>query len=88
MFTSLAFTFGMTPLTSRRTSCSRKPRSNFQGRYVLRHPWKGSADCPAGKSYFEETLPKRQKAEAQTLANLTGWDLQEIHRKAGLARAR
>ena len=24
-------------------------RSNFQGRYVLRHPWTGKADCPAGK---------------------------------------
>jgi hypothetical protein len=63
-------------------------RSNFQGRYVLRHAWKGSADCPAAKTYFEETLPKRLKDEAQTLANLTGWDLQEIHRKAGIARAR
>jgi len=63
-------------------------RSNFQGRYVLRHPWKGSAECPAGKTYFEETLPKRQQAEAQTLANLTGWDVQEIRRKAGLALGR
>jgi hypothetical protein len=63
-------------------------RSNFQGRYVLRQPWKGSSDCPAAKTYFEETLPKRLKTEAETLANLTGWDLQEIHRKAGMARAR
>jgi len=60
-------------------------RANFQGRYVLRHPWKGSADCPAAKTYFEETLPKRLKTEAETLANLTGWDLQEIQRKAGRA---
>ena len=63
-------------------------RGNFQGRYVLRHPWKGSAECAGAKTYLEETLPKRQKAEAQTLANLTGWNLQEIHRKAGVASAR
>ena len=24
-------------------------RSNFQGRYVLRHPWKGKATCPAAE---------------------------------------
>jgi len=63
-------------------------RSNFQGRYVLRHPWKGNSECPAGKTYFQETLPKRLKTEAQTLANLTGWDLQEIHRKAGITGGR
>jgi len=63
-------------------------RGNFQGRYVLRHPWKGSVECPAGRTYFEETLPKRLNAEVQTLANLTGWDVQEIYRKAGTAGLR
>jgi hypothetical protein len=25
-------------------------RGNFQGRYVLRHPWKGEATCEAGRA--------------------------------------
>jgi hypothetical protein len=61
-------------------------RNNFQGRYVLRHPWKGTSDCPAAKQY-EEQLASRQKTEAETLAHLTGWDLAEIHRKMGLRTA-
>ncbi len=28
-----------------------KDRSNFQGRYVLRHPFKGKATCEAGEKY-------------------------------------
>jgi hypothetical protein len=62
-------------------------RSNFQGRYVLRHPWKGTADCTEGKKYFAELL-KRQRTEAQTLANLTDWDIGEIYKKMGLDDAK
>ena len=53
-------------------------RQNFQARYILRHPWQGDANaCPEAKSYFEE-VAKRQEREAQTLANLTAWDLNDI----------
>jgi len=58
-------------------------RQNFQGRYVLRHPWKGTPTCDAGKQYLED-LPKRQWTEAQTLANLTGWDINDIYKKSTL----
>ena len=58
-------------------------RTNFQGRYVLRHPWAGKSDCPAAKQY-RETLAARQKTEADTLANLTGWDIQDIYKKMGV----
>jgi hypothetical protein len=58
-------------------------RSNFQGRYVLRHPWTGKSDCPAAKTYQDE-LAKRRKTEAETLANLTGWNLEEIYKKMGM----
>ncbi len=58
-------------------------RENFQGRYVLRHPWQGEAKCDAAKQYFEE-LPKRQEKEAQTLASLTGWELEKIREKMQL----
>ena len=58
-------------------------RSNFQGRYVLRHPWTGTSTCP-GVAAYREQLAKRQHAEAETLANLTGWELQDIYRKMNL----
>jgi hypothetical protein len=57
-------------------------RENFQGRYVLRHPWKGTASCAAADAY-RKALPQRQDKEAQTLAWLTGWDINEIRKKVG-----
>lgn len=54
-----------------------RDRSNFQGRYVLKHPWKGSTACEAGAKYRAD-LPKRFQQEAQNLANLTGWPLADI----------
>ena len=27
-----------------------RDRENFQGRYVLRHPWRGTATCPAAET--------------------------------------
>ena len=52
-------------------------RTNFQGRYVLRHPYKGEAKCEAGKQY-KASLPDRFEKEAQTLSRLTGWDVQDV----------
>ena len=54
-------------------------RQNFQGRYVVRHPWKGEASCDA-TAYFEG-VRERQEREAQQLANLTGWDIADIRAK-------
>ena len=59
-------------------------RENYQGRYVIRHPWKGTAQCDAAKSYLTRTLPQRQQKEAETLARLTGWDINTIRRQAGV----
>lgn len=60
---------------------------NFQGRYVLRHAWKGSRDeCPAAKSYFEE-LERRRAKEASTLASLTGWPIEDIRKNMKLGSA-
>jgi hypothetical protein len=58
-------------------------RTNFQGRYVLRHPWTGQAKCDEGKKYLAQ-LPERQKKEAQALAELTGWEVADIYKKIGL----
>ncbi len=54
-------------------------RANFQGRYVLRHPWTGEGSCEAAARYRAE-LPQRHEREAQTLASLTGWNINEIRR--------
>ena len=55
-------------------------RSNFQGRYVMRHPYKGEANCEAGEQY-RASLPERFEEEAQSLARLTGWDIDDIRTK-------
>jgi len=52
-------------------------RGNFQARYVLRHPWRGTATCALAAEY-RERLQERFKGEARTLASLTGWPLGEI----------
>lgn len=52
-------------------------RTNYQGRYVLRHAYQGNAECEAADQY-RANLPKRFEKEAQTLANLTGWDIETI----------
>jgi hypothetical protein len=57
-------------------------RENFQGRYVLRHPFTGQTSCEAAERY-ERELGQRQDREAQNLANLTGWSIGEIRRKMG-----
>jgi hypothetical protein len=55
-------------------------RTNFQGRFVLRHPWLGGETCEAAREYQRALVDRREK-EAQTLAWLTGWDINEIRGK-------
>jgi hypothetical protein len=57
-------------------------RENFQGRYVMNHPFKGNLSCEAGKKY-KQTLRPRFEKEASNLANLTGWSIRDIYRKMG-----
>ena len=54
-------------------------RQNYQGRYVIRRPWKGEATCDI--SDYQAELQKRQEHEAKQLANLTGWDIEDIRKK-------
>jgi len=58
-------------------------KRNFQGRYVLRHPWTGNAQCPAAENY-KTRLIEAQETRAQTLANLTGWEIESIRKKMGV----
>jgi hypothetical protein len=57
-------------------------RENFQGRYILRHPWIGSDTCSAADDY-RRALPARLDQEARTLSSLTGWRVEEIRKRAG-----
>ena len=50
---------------------------SFQGRYVLNHPWTGSANCAAAIRY-RSRLPDRFDQEAKNLADLTGWPRPQI----------
>jgi len=54
-------------------------RQNYQGRYVIRRPWKGEASCDI--SEYQAAVRERQEREAQQLANLTGWDIEDIRKK-------
>jgi hypothetical protein len=56
---------------------------NFQGRYVLRHAWDGQGSCEAATTY-RKALPERWEREAQTLASLTGWNVNDIRAKMKL----
>ncbi len=58
-------------------------RENFQGRYILQRPFEGDITCEAGKEYVR-SVRERQDHEAQTLANLTGWDITDVRTKLAL----
>lgn len=57
-------------------------KENFQGRYIIRHPWTGKGDCDEAKRY-REGLPKQLDGHAQNLARLTGWDVNQIRSRMG-----
>jgi hypothetical protein len=57
-------------------------RQNYQGRYIVRHAFQGEATCDI--STYEAQLRERREHEAQQLANLTGWDIDDIRGKIPL----
>lgn len=59
-------------------------RQNFQGRYVMNHPFEGEMDCPEAEGYVLRTRA-RVGDEARTVARLTGWDAAEVLEKARAA---
>ncbi len=54
-------------------------RQNFQGRYIIQHPFKGETSCDT--TAYEQQVRERQEREAQMLASLTGWDIDMIRSK-------
>ena len=62
-------------------------RTNFQGRYIIRHPYTGKMTCSAANQY-QRRVATRQEQEAQNLANLTGWDINNIRDKITFVEAK
>jgi hypothetical protein len=58
-------------------------QESFQGRYILQHPFKGELKCDAGRKY-KRALRQRFEKEAQTLASLTNWKIDDIRKKMEL----
>ncbi len=58
-------------------------RQSFQGRYILRHAFTGEVKCENGRQY-KKTLTQRLESQVETLAHLTGWDIQKIRSKANI----
>jgi hypothetical protein len=56
---------------------STSDRTNFQGRYIVHHPFTGKLTCDAGKQY-QELVQERQDNEISNLAELTGWEMEAI----------
>ncbi len=55
-------------------------RQNFQGRYIMNHPFTKETTCDAGIAYKRSLKPRLEK-EAQNLASLTGWNIDDIRKK-------
>ena len=56
----------------------------FQGRYVIRHPYREEINCKDRARQYLQSVRQRQEQEARNLAQLTGWDLKEIRSKIDL----
>ena len=54
--------------------------SNFQGRYIMKHPWRGKITTDLGRQYMK-ALPARIEQENKNLSSLTGWPIEEIREK-------
>ena len=60
-------------------------RQNFQGRYVMQHPFQGALTCDQGQAYAEAVV-ERQWQEALQLAELTGWNMSDIWTRVDVYR--
>jgi hypothetical protein len=61
-------------------------REYFQARYILRHAWEGKANCEAARVY-ESAMPPRLDRQAESLSELTGWEINQIRSKMGLGNS-
>ena len=66
---------------------STSDRTDFQGRYIINHPFRGEMTCREASQY-QQTVRDRQEKEAQNLARLTGWDISDIRSKIEFIKAK
>ncbi|PIP95653.1 MAG: hypothetical protein COW00_00755 [Bdellovibrio sp. CG12_big_fil_rev_8_21_14_0_65_39_13] len=52
-------------------------QENFQGRYILRHPFTGKITCDAGKEYQKQLVDRSEK-EIANLLHVTGWKRSDL----------
>ena len=52
----------------------------------MRRPYRGEMSCSAAQSY-KQTVKQRQETEAQTLAKLTGWKIEDIRKRINFLAA-
>jgi hypothetical protein len=55
-------------------------QDNFQGRYVMNHPFRDKMTCKAADKYRQQ-VSVRQEREVQNLTQLTGWPLADLRRR-------
>jgi hypothetical protein len=55
-------------------------QDNFQGRYVMTHPFRGTMTCAAANQYRQQ-VSKRQEKEVQNLSQLTGWSVADLRKR-------
>jgi hypothetical protein len=55
-------------------------QDNFQGRYVMNHPFREPIACKAAEKYQKE-VKNRQEREVQNLAELTGWPTTSLRKR-------
>lgn len=62
-------------------------RQQFQGRYIVRHPYRGEMTCEAAENYRRQ-VRDRQEQELATLVQLTGWDEDALRNEIDFIEAR
>jgi hypothetical protein len=58
-------------------------KTNFQGRYIIRHEWKGDTSCQ-GAAAYHESLRERRHKQAENLVTLTGWKMDDVRTQMAL----
>jgi hypothetical protein len=55
-------------------------QNNFQGRYVMNHPFRATMNCQAANQYRQQ-VSARQEREVQNLTQLTGWPVADLRKR-------
>jgi hypothetical protein len=59
-------------------------RTNFQAKVVVHNEWQGEAKCENANAYMR-SLPARREREATSLAQMTGWPVDQVRTRMGVS---